>query len=81
MADGDSAIVQEEAKSGMEKALRSLRSDLQKVRTGRANAALLDGIQVDYYGMSSGRSRGSVIVQTWRISSSFCAVSSSIFLT
>ena len=50
MADGDSAILQEEAKSGMEKALRSLRSDLQKVRTGRANAALLDGIQIDYYG-------------------------------
>ena len=34
----------------MEKAVRSLRADLQKVRTGRASAALLDGIQVDYYG-------------------------------
>ena len=34
----------------MEKSLRSLRADLQKVRTGRANPALLDGIQVDYYG-------------------------------
>jgi ribosome recycling factor len=50
MADGDTAIVDEEAKSGMEKALRSLRADLQKVRTGRASTALLDGIQVDYFG-------------------------------
>ena len=50
MADGDTAIVDEEAKSGMEKALRSLRADLQKVRTGRASTALLDAIQVDYFG-------------------------------
>ncbi len=50
MADGDTAIVDEEAKSGMEKALRSLRADLQKVRTSRASTALLDGIQVDYFG-------------------------------
>ena len=34
----------------MDKALRSLRAELQKVRTGRASTALLDGIQVDYYG-------------------------------
>jgi ribosome recycling factor len=34
----------------MEKALRSLRHELQKVRTGRANAQLLDGISADYYG-------------------------------
>jgi ribosome recycling factor len=51
MADADDvALVQEETKAGMEKALRSLRAELQKVRTGRASAALLDGIQVDYYG-------------------------------
>jgi ribosome recycling factor len=51
MADADDvALVQEETKVGMEKALRSLRAELQKVRTGRASAALLDGIQVDYYG-------------------------------
>jgi ribosome recycling factor len=34
----------------MEKAIRSLKADLQKVRTGRASTALLDGLQVDYYG-------------------------------
>ena len=50
MADDDAALVQEEAKAGMEKATRSLRAELQKVRTGRASAALLDGVQVDYYG-------------------------------
>ena len=50
MAEGDAALVLEEANEAMEKALRSLRAEVQKVRTGRANAALLDGIQVDYYG-------------------------------
>lgn len=34
----------------MKKSLDSLRSDLQKVRTGRAHTGLLDHIQVDYYG-------------------------------
>jgi ribosome recycling factor len=50
MAEGDSELVQDEAKSAMEKAIGSLRAELQKVRTGRASTALLDGIQVDYYG-------------------------------
>lgn len=34
----------------MEKALNSLQSDLQKVRTGRAQVSMLDGIRVNYYG-------------------------------
>jgi len=50
MAEGDVALVQDEARASMDKAIRSLRADLQKVRTGRASTALLDGIQVDYYG-------------------------------
>ncbi len=50
MAEGDAAQVVEHAQSEMDKAIRSLRIDLQKVRTGRANPALLDGVQVDYYG-------------------------------
>jgi ribosome recycling factor len=50
MAEGDVALVQDEARASMDKAIRSLRSDLQKVRTGRASTALLDGIQVEYYG-------------------------------
>ena len=50
MADEDVGLVLDEARESMEKSLRSLRGELQKVRTGRASTALLDGIQVDYYG-------------------------------
>ena len=50
MADEDADLVREEATNAMEKSLRGLRAELQKVRTGRASTALLDGIQVDYYG-------------------------------
>jgi ribosome recycling factor len=50
MSAEDAALIHDEAKIAMEKSLRSLRSDLQRVRTGRANASLLDAIQVDYYG-------------------------------
>ena len=50
MAAEDSELVYAEAKDAMDKSLRGLRGDLQKVRTGRASTALLDGIQVDYYG-------------------------------
>lgn len=50
MADEDVAMVVDETKAGMEKSLRSLRAELQKIRTGRASASLLDGVQVDYYG-------------------------------
>ena len=50
MADEDVDLVREEASNAMEKSLRGLRGELQKVRTGRASTALLDGIQVDYYG-------------------------------
>jgi ribosome recycling factor len=50
MAEGDIATVLETTRDEMDKAIRSLRIDLQKVRTGRANPMLLDGIQVDYYG-------------------------------
>ena len=46
----DVDLVIAEAKDAMEKAVKSLRHELQRVRTGRANAQLLDGISVDYYG-------------------------------
>ena len=44
----DQAIAQ--AKDAMERSLHHLKDDLRKVRTGRANPSLLDGIRVDYYG-------------------------------
>jgi ribosome recycling factor len=50
MAADDLELVYAEAKDAMDKSLRGLRSDLQKVRTGRASTALLDGVHVEYYG-------------------------------
>jgi ribosome recycling factor len=50
MADEDVALVIGEANQAMDKSLRGLRVELQKIRTGRANPTLLEGIQVDYYG-------------------------------
>lgn len=38
------------AKEHNEKALVALQKDFSKLRTGRANAAVLEGITVDYYG-------------------------------
>jgi ribosome recycling factor len=50
MAEGDVAIVEQEAADAMDRSLKSLRTELQKVRTGRASTALLDGIAVEAYG-------------------------------
>jgi ribosome recycling factor len=48
----DENIVKEvEAK--MEKTLSTLRTDLNKVRTGRASLALFDDIRIDYYGTTT----------------------------
>ena len=38
------------AREQMEKSVESLKGSLATVRTGRASAALLDGVMVDYYG-------------------------------
>ncbi len=35
---------------GMDKAIEAFKRDLGKVRTGRANLAMLDNVKVDYYG-------------------------------
>jgi ribosome recycling factor len=39
-----------ELKSKSDKTLEALRKDLNRVRTGRASLALLDGVRVNYYG-------------------------------
>ena len=44
------ADVKKTAEQKMKKTLETLKSDLGKVRTGRAHAGLLDHIVVDYYG-------------------------------
>lgn len=35
----------------MQNAIDALKNNLAQVRTGRANASILDGITVDYYGV------------------------------
>jgi ribosome recycling factor len=42
-----------DAKNSMHKAEEALKSDLSKLRTGRAHPSLLSHIQVDYYGSST----------------------------
>ena len=44
------AEIKKDTESRMQKTLEALRTDLMKVRTGRAHTGLLDHIQVDYYG-------------------------------
>jgi len=42
--------ISNDAEEGMKKAVDAFKRDLQKIRTGRANTSMLDGIKVDYYG-------------------------------
>jgi len=44
------SIILLEAEEKMEKAIANLQDGLDKVRTGRANPNMLNGINVDYYG-------------------------------
>jgi ribosome recycling factor len=39
-----------DCEEGMKRAVDAFQRDLSRVRTGRANLSLLDGIKVDYYG-------------------------------
>lgn len=42
--------VKKNTEAKMQKSIEALKSDLAKVRTGRAHTGLLDHVQVDYYG-------------------------------
>ncbi len=42
--------IKKDAEARMQKSLDALKSDLSKVRTGRAHVSLLDHVKVDYYG-------------------------------
>lgn len=46
----DVKIVLDNAKNLMEKAISHLEMELQKVRAGKANPAMLENVMVDYYG-------------------------------
>jgi ribosome recycling factor len=49
----DIELIIEETRDRMEKALVHLEHELARLRAGRSNPALLDGITVDYYGVIS----------------------------
>ena len=46
----DVLLLLETAEESMEKAINHLESELVKIRAGKANPQMLDGIMVDYYG-------------------------------
>ena len=67
-------LVIEETKDRMQKALEHLEYELARLRAGRANPVLLDGITVDYYGVNSPLSQVSnintpdaktILIQPW----------------
>lgn len=45
--------IQKDAQDRMEKSVEALKSQISKIRTGRASPSLLDGIMVDYYGSAT----------------------------
>ena len=47
MSDRD---IKKTAEQKMARSIESFKGDLQKIRTGRAHAGILDQVQVDYYG-------------------------------
>ncbi|MEM7358712.1 MAG: ribosome recycling factor [Pseudomonadota bacterium] len=46
-------LVLEDAESRMKKSIESMRSEMAKIRTGRASPALIDHLTVDYYGAAT----------------------------
>ncbi len=49
----ETELIIEETEDRMQKALEHLEHELARLRAGRSNPALLDGITVDYYGVNS----------------------------
>src|SRR5215211_6373245 len=49
----DVQITLELAEDSMQKAIAHLEAELVKIRAGRANPQMLDGISVDYYGSAT----------------------------
>ncbi|RUO55841.1 ribosome recycling factor [Pseudidiomarina homiensis] len=45
--------IKQDAKQRMEKSVEALRSQISKIRTGRAHPSLLDGVMVNYYGVDT----------------------------
>ena len=64
----------EEAKNSMQSAINFLNKELEKIRSGKANPAMLDGVKIDYYGTPTEISQvanintpdpRSIIIQPW----------------
>ena len=69
--------IYEETRDRMAKSITSMKSDMKRIRTGRASASLLDGIRVDYYGTPTPLNQMSTIstpesrllvIQPWDVS-------------
>lgn len=50
MTTSDVDVVKNDTQAAMQKAIQHLEYELTKVRAGKANPTMLDGINVDYYG-------------------------------
>lgn len=50
MAEQTLAEIKQSAEQKMRKSLEALKTDLSKIRTGRASTGILDHVMVDYYG-------------------------------
>ena len=64
----------DEAKNSMQNAISFLNKELEKIRSGKANPAMLDGVKIDYYGTPTEISQvanintpdpRSIIIQPW----------------
>ena len=53
--------IKKDAQTRMQKSVDLLKTDLMKLRTGRANAALLDHVKVDYYGSETPISQAATV--------------------
>ncbi|CAH2062988.1 unnamed protein product [Thlaspi arvense] len=48
--EAEKSAIEKDVKSKMEKTIETLRTSFNSIRTGRANVAMLDKIEVEYYG-------------------------------
>ncbi|KAJ1266906.1 hypothetical protein BS78_07G016000 [Paspalum vaginatum] len=48
--EAEKSLIEDQAKEKMEKAIETVQTNFNTVRTGRANPAMLDRIEVEYYG-------------------------------
>lgn len=48
--EAEKSLIEEDAKERMEKTIENVKSSFNSIRTGRANPAILDKVEVEYYG-------------------------------